>query len=313
MLLYVPVPQQSGFTESLQNIGELENKGFELELNGRGFRLGELEIGFNATYATNENEVITLGKDQDQIIYSNLSTFITEVGHPIAQFYTYDIIGVYRSQSEIDNDEVIPLAGTEVGDYIVRDTDGDGVITADDRVMQGDYNPDFTYGFGITLNYKGFDLNAQFFGIEGRKVVDNMVYRAESGEGFFVPTKHYFNNYFNDRNPDGFFRRPDFSSFSSAGRLTRTSSLSVYDGDYFRLRSLQIGYTLPSKVTDILGIDGARVYFTGNNLFNITDFRGYNSDGIDTRSEERQTLSRGLINSASPFTRFLAIGVNVKF
>lgn len=313
MLLNVPVPQQSGFTESLQNIGELENKGFELELNGRGFRSGELEIGFNATYATNENEVIALGKDQDQIIYSNLSTFITEVGHPIAQFYTYDIIGVYRSQSEIDNDEVIPLAGTEVGDYIVRDTDGDGVITADDRVMQGDYNPDFTYGFGITLNYKGFDLNAQFFGIEGRKVVDNMVYRAESGEGFFVPTKHYFNNYFNDRNPDGFFRRPDFSSFSSAGRLTRTSSLSVYDGDYFRLRSLQIGYTLPSKVTDFLGIDGARVYFTGNNLFNITDFRGYNSDGIDTRSEERQTLSRGLINSASPLTRFLAIGVNVKF
>ena len=55
MLLNVPVPQQSGFTESLQNIGELENKGFELELNGRGFRLGELEIGFNATYATNEN------------------------------------------------------------------------------------------------------------------------------------------------------------------------------------------------------------------------------------------------------------------
>ncbi len=313
MLLSVPVPQQSGFSSSLQNIGELENKGFELELSGVGFRSGGLEIGFNTTFATTRNKVLALGKDQDQIIYNNLSTFITKIGHPIAQFYTYDIIGVYRDQSDIDNDPVTSLPGTEVGDYIVRDADGNGLIDANDRVMQGDYNPDFTYGFGINLRFKGFDLDAQFFGIEGRKVVDNMVYRSESGEGFFVPTKYYFDNYFNEGNPDGFFRRPDFSSFSSAGRLTRTSSLSVYDGDYFRLRSLQIGYTLPASIIDHLGIQSIRFYFTGNNLFNITNFRGYNADGIDTRGNNQQVLSRGMINSASPLTRFMALGVNIKF
>lgn len=313
MLLDVPVPQQSGFSESLQNIGELENKGFELEVSGRGYSIGNLMIGFNANYSTNRNKVIALGNGQDQIIYSNLITFITKVGHPIAQFYNYDVTGVYTSQTEIDNDPVTPLAGTEVGDYIVRDANDDGVIDSDDRVMQGDYNPDFTYGFGINLNFKGFDLNAQFYGVEGRKVTDNMVYRSESGEGFFVPTKYYFDNYFNERNPEGFFRRPDFSSFSSAGRLTRSSDLAVLDGDYFRLRSLQIGYNLPENMTEYLKVEGMRIYFTGNNIFNITKFRGYNSDGLDTGSTERQTLSRGVIQSAGPLTRFVALGLNIKF
>lgn len=313
MLLEVPVPQQSGFSTSLQNIGELENKGFELELSGVGYNVGELEIGFNATYSANRNKVLALGKDQDQLIYSNRAYFLTKVGQPIAQFYNYDVVGVYKSQSEIDGDPITPLPGSEVGDYIVRDSDGNGMINADDRVTMGDYNPDFTYGFGVTLNWKGFDLNAQFIGVEGRKVVDYMVYSAESGEGFQIPSKHYFDNYFNDRNPEGFFRRPDFSSFSSAGRLTRASNLSIHDGDYFRLRNLQIGYTLPGKVADYLGITGARVYFTGNNIFQLTKFRGYNPDGIDIRSTQQQVLSRGAINSASPVTRFIALGVNVKF
>ncbi len=314
LLLDVPVPQQSGFSRSLQNIGELENKGFELEVKGNNFELGDFRLGFNANITTNQNEVLALGEGQDQIIESNGGmTFLTKIGGSIAEFYTYDIIGVYRTQEQLDTETITPLAGTEVGDYVVRDANGDGQITPDDRVALGDYNPDFTYGFGFTVNYKGFDLSAQFTGVEGRKASDNMVYDAESGEGFFVPTQYYFDNYFNDRNPNGFFRRPDFSSFSSAGRITRASSLSVYDADYFRLRSLQLGYNFKQNITDYLGIDFLRLYMTGNNIFNISDYRGYNPDGLDTSTNRRQTLTRGWINSTSPLTRFVALGLNVKF
>ena len=313
LLLEVPVPEQSGFSKSLQNIGELANRGFELELNGRGFKIGEIGLGFNANFTTNNNEVIALGNDQTQIIQSNGGMgFITKVGESVAQFYAYDIVDVYRTQEQIDGDAITPLSGTEVGDYVVRDVNGDGKITSDDRTVLGDYNPDFIYGFGFNIDYKGFDLTMQFTGIEGRKAADRMVYYTESGEGFFVPSQYYFDNYFNDDNPNGFFRRPDFSSFSSAGRLTRSSSLSVLDADYFRLRSLQIGYTLPTDFTQRAGIDGLRVYMTGNNIFNISDFRGYNPDGIDTRNNTTQTLTRGWIQSASPLTRFIAFGINVK-
>ena len=183
LLLQVPVPQQSGFSQSLQNIGELDNTGFELELRGNHFKLGDINFGFNANIATNDNEVIALGNGQTQIIQNNGGmNFLTRVGESIAQFYAYDIIGVYQSQSEIENDAITPLRGTEVGDYIVNDVNGDGQITSEDRTILGDYNPDFTYGFGFNVNYKGFDLSVQFNGVEGRKAADRMVYYAESGE-----------------------------------------------------------------------------------------------------------------------------------
>ena len=314
LLLNVPVPQQSGFSQSLQNIGELDNTGFELEIRGNHFKVGAIDFGFNANIFTTQNEVVALGADQNQIITSNGGMgFITRVGEPIAQFYAYDILDVYRTQEQVNGDPITPLPGTEVGDYVVRDVNGDGQITPDDRTFLGDYNPDFTYGFGINAFFKGFDLNLQFTGVSGRKAADRMVYFADSGEGFFVPSQHYADNYFTDDNPDGFFRRPDFSSFSSAGRLTRASSLSVLDADYFRLRSLQLGYTLPSRITQGIGIESLRLYVTGNNIFNVSDYRGYNPDGLDTRSNNTQTLTRGWINTTNPLTRFLAFGANVKF
>jgi len=314
LLLSVPVPQQSGFSTSLQNIGELDNNGFEVEFRGRGFKVGEVGLGFNLNATTNQNRVVALGAGQDQIITSNGGMgFITRVGDPIAQFYAYDIIGVYRDQESIDSDPITPLAGTEVGDYIVRDTDGDGEITADDRALLGDYNPDLIYGFGVNVDYKGFYLAAQFTGVEGRKAADRMVYYTESGEGFFVPNQYYVDNYFSPENPDGFFRRPDFSSFSSAGRLTRSSSLEVMDADYFRLRSLQLGYNFTGAAAAKIGADAVRIYVTGNNIFNFTNFRGYNPDGIDARNNSTQTLTRGWIQSTAPVTRFMAIGVNLKF
>ena len=313
LLLNVPVPQQSGFSSSLQNIGELENKGLELELRGNGFKLGEVNFGFNANWATTENKVLALGNGQDQIIQSNGIDFITRVGQPMAQMYVYDILDVYRSQEQISSDPIKPLAGTEIGDYVVRDANGDGKITSDDRTPSGDFNPDFTYGFGWNASFKGFDLALQFNGVEGRKAVDRMVWYSESGEGFFVPTKYYVDNYFSDNNPDGFFRRPDYASFSSAGRLTRNSTLSILDADYFRLRSLQLGYTLPTSLTNRFGVQNLRFYITGNNIFNISDFRGYNPDGIDNSSNTRQTLTRGYITTTNSLTRFVAFGMNVKF
>lgn len=313
LLLSVPVPQQSGFSTSLQNIGELKNTGVELELKANHFKMGDIHFDINANFSTTQNEVLALGNGQTQIIQSNRLDFITKIGQPIAQMYAYDIIGVYRTQEQLAADPITPLAGSEVGDYVVRDVNGDGKITSDDRTELGDYNPDFIYGFGFNAAYKGFDLGVQFFGIEGRKVVDYMVYSSESGEGFFVPTQYYFDNYFTDDNPDGFFRRPDFASFSSAGRLTRSSSLAVLDADYFRLRSLQLGYTFDKSLTQKMGVQSLRLYVTGNNIFNITEYRGYNPDGIDTNSNTTQTLTRGAINSANPLTRFVAFGVNVKF
>lgn len=315
LLLNVPVPQQTGYSTSLQNVGELENKGFELSVRGNNFNFGDLKIGFNANLATNKNEVLALGKGQNQIIAGfNGIDFLTKVGEPIAQFYAYEIIGVFKSQAEIDaatSSGVIPLAGTMVGDYIVRDANGDGEITPDDRITLGDYNPELTYGIGFNLDYKGFDLLVQFDGINGRKLYDRMLRNAEAGEGFVIPSQYYFDNYWHPtRNPNGFFAAPNFGNFSSARRPTRASSLSVLDADYFRLRSLQIGYTLPDDLVEKVGMTKARVYFTGNNLFHSTNnYRGLSSEAI----REGNILTRGVNYTGTPTSRFIALGITANF
>ncbi len=309
LLLKVPVPQQSGFDTSLQNIGELKNRGFEFELRGKGFKLGGLLLGFNTNLTANVNEVLALGADQGQIIASSGgSTYLTKIGEPIAQFYGWDIIGVYKTQEDIDSTP--HLSGTLVGDYKVRDADGDGDVDSDDRVPLGTYNPDFTYAFGMNMAYKSFDLSLSFTGVEGRKVYDHLTARGlEVGEGFTTASQYYFDNYYHaERNPDGFFAAPNLGNFSSARRNTRMSSITVSDGDYFRLRNIQIGYTFPKSTLKAVGISRLRVYATANNLFTITKYRGLNSEGI-----RPGTLTNGYARSAGSIPRLIAGGLNVTF
>ncbi|MDN5204370.1 TonB-dependent receptor [Fulvivirgaceae bacterium BMA10] len=309
LLLEVPVPQQSGFSFSLQNIGEVKNRGFELELNGRGFKYGDLTIGFHANLTTNDNEVIALGPDQDQIIASRGgSTYLTRIGGPIAEIYGWDIIGVYKSQEEIDNTPHMP--GTLVGDYMVRDADGDGDVDDDDRVGLGTYNPDFTYTIGANLAFRGFDFSFSFTGVEGRKVYDHLTARGlEVGEGFTTASQYYFDNRYHPvNNPNGFFAQPNLGNFSSARRNTRMSSITVSDGDYLRLRSIQLGYSLPESMLNNIGLTKARVYLAANNLFTVTDFRGINTEGgID------DPLRQGYVRSTASIPRTVFGGINVTF
>ena len=306
LLLNVPVPAQSGYTSSLQNIGEIENKGLEIELNGQGFQVGNVELGMNVNFATNKNKVLSLGPDQDRIISSSGGLpFLTEVGSPIAQLYGYEVIGVYKSQEEIDNTP--SLKGTMIGDYIVKDTDGDGDVDSDDRIPLGTYNPDFTYGFGLNAKFKNFDFSAQFEGIKGRKVYDYTIMLMEAGEGFISTTPYYNDNYYDpETNPEGTLAAPNLGNFSSARRNTKASSVIVQNGDYFRLRTFQLGYTLPKKIINKVNITNLRVYFSVNNLFTITKYRGINSEGTTNNP-----LKSGYVRSTAAVPRTFVFGLNM--
>ena len=312
LLLEVPVPQQTGFSTSLQNVGEIENRGFEFDVKLRGIKIGSLQFGLSANLSTNKNEVISLGPGQEQIIVNGTwMDFNTRVGRSIAELYTYDVIGIFKSQDEINNainNGVVPLTGTGVGDYIVRDVNGDGVITPDDRTFLGDYNSEIVYGFGLNAEFKGFDISLQFDGIQGRELYDRLRILNESGDGFQIPTQHYFDNYYHPtRNPDGYYLSPNFNQ-SAARNITRASSVNVKNADFFRLRSLTLGYTIPEELSRKLGLNRARVYFTGNNLFQITNYRGLFSEGI-----QPNILLRGLNFNALPVQRFMAMGVTLNF
>ena len=308
LLLNVPIPEQSGFVSSLQNIGKVQNSGFELELSGNNYNVGPLKLGFNANIATNRNKVLALAPGQTQIIQGAESNFITKVGGPIAELYGYNITGVYKSQDMIN--KTPHLAGTLVGDYIVEDVNHDGVIDSRDQKAFGTYNPKFTYGFGGSISYKSFELNFSFNGVAGRKIFDRgLATLDDSGEGFAMPSQYYFDNRYDPiANPNGFYAAPNLGNLSSARRLTRASSIFYYDASYLRLRNLQLAYNLPEALTSKVKISHVRLYATANNLFTWTKYRGYNPDATSSN-----VLTDGLANANYPVARSFIFGANVTF
>jgi TonB-linked SusC/RagA family outer membrane protein len=309
LLLNVPVPEQSGFSSSIQNVGKIQNSGLELELAGNNIDLGPVTWGFSGNIATNQNKVLALAPGQDQIISGSVSQFLTRVGGPIAQMYGYNIIGVYKTQDQLNSTP--RLAGTLLGDYIVEDLNGDGVIDLNDRKTFGTYNPKLTYGFSSNFAYKNIELSFSLVGIVGRKIFDQQLSsQEESGEGFGVPNTYYFaNRYHPTNNPDGFLAQPNLGNFSSARRQVRSSSIFFKDADYLRLRNVQIAYNLPRTWASAIKLAGARVYVTANNLLTLTSFLGYNPDATSTGN----VLTNGFSQANYPVARSYTAGLSVNF
>lgn len=306
LLLQVPVPEQSGYDSALQNVGRASNKGFELELSGTNIKLGPLNWNFGANIATNKNKVLELGPGQNQIVTGTNSAFRTKVGGPIAELYGYNVTGVYKNQSEIDNSPHV--AGTLLGDYIVQDVNNDGKITPDDRMGFGTYAPKVTYGFNSSFGYKNFELSFSINGIWGRKIYDNGLVNMESGEGFSMADTYYYENRYHPvNNPNGFLAQPNTNY--SANRLnTNASSIFFQKADYLRLRNVQLTYNFSSGLLSKLKVSRASVYVTGNNLLTITNFRGFNPDATSDN-----VLTSGYSYSNYPIARSFVAGFNLTF
>lgn len=309
LLLNVPVPEQSGFSSSLQNIGEIQNTGIELEISGKGIRIGQITVEPFGNITTNKNEVLALAPGQTQIITGQGSAFRTRVGGPIAELYGYKVVGVFKTAEEIKSRPVLP--GTLTGDYIIEDVNGDGALTTADRTGFGTYNPKFTFGFGTNLTYKNFELSLVFNGVQGRTVhTFDQAYITEVGEGFGVPTQNYFDNRYHPvNNPDGFYAQPNLGNFSAARRDTRAASIYFVNADFVRLRTAQLSYTLPKATLSKLHLSNLRLYVTGNNLFTLTDFTNFNPEATTSDS----VLTSGYSRGDYPIAKSLIFGIRANF
>lgn len=311
LLLNVSITSVSGFNTALQNLGEVKNEGFEIALRSRNF-VKDFTWSTDLNLSTNKNEVMSLNA-QNEPIFSRGGAgvrHITRVGDPIGSYYGYVVDGIYQNQDDITNavsDTQAPNPAP--GDLRFKDINGDGKITADDRTVTGSYFPDFTWGITNSFSFKGVDLSVIIQGVEGNEILNLTRRHLGNGEANFNSYALWNNRWKSAENPgNGIIPRADRET-GRHGNNNRPSSFQVEDGSFIRLRNITLGYTFPENNILNGNIDKLRLYVTGNNLFTLTDYLGYNPEVSNISGG----LTPGEDYGAYPLNKTIVFGINLNF
>jgi hypothetical protein len=240
--------------------------------------------------------VLRLGDENDPLPGINS---MTSVGRSTGEIYVYEAEGIFQNQAEIDAHAT--QSNARPGDVKFRDVDGDGLITSDDRTYQGVTIPKYSYGLNFNADYKNFDFSFAFVGAGGHKAY-NGTYNALMIGGLLNHSTDML-NYWTPDNTDTNVPRPDVRESNANAR---PSSRFVQDASYLRLQNIQLGYTLPLK--DNKFIEKVRLYASGQNIFVITDFTGYDPDFMNDG-----LLSRGFESGSFPNPRTFIFGIEASF
>ncbi|MEQ6121254.1 TonB-dependent receptor [Reichenbachiella sp. MALMAid0571] len=307
MLLSPPTIGAQGNNPSpYLNIGQVRNKGLEIELNWRNTK-GEFSynIGGNASFISNEVTKLVDGTFLASRFYGRPDQEISRTyeNNPIGTFYGWKTDGLFQTQSDIDNHAEQP--GAVPGDVRFVDINDDNVIDDQDRTILGSPHPKMSYGINANMSYKGFDVTLFFMGVAG---VD--IYNADRMQG--IDASYPFNLYSEVTNrwtgPGTSNEIPRVSTLRTNLNY-RTSDMFIESGDFLRLKNLTIGYTLSSDVTDKVGLSRLRFYFTGQNVFTITGYSGLDPELGLTDG----TTQLNVDYAQFPQARTFMLGVNIGF
>ncbi len=326
------------------NAGALENKGFEWTLNTVNIDTRDFTWRTGFTFSLNRNKVTKLYTETSSItgkIGSDTYTN-TVVGQPIAQFYGYNVIGMFKELDDFyvkdrngdfmldDNFNKILVAVPEgkiikeneiwYGDYIFEDVNGDGVINESDRKFIGNPEPKFSFGFNSTFTYKDFDLNIFLNGVYGNKVynfIRETYTNPMRNSNLLLETVNLANVELID--PDGgrtlqnmHVANADATvcrvALHDANKNNRMSSYFVEDGSYIRVKNISLGYTFPKKLIKRAGLDNLRLYFNVQNPFTFTKYKGFDPE---IGAYNYNVLTRGIDHARYPSQTIYTFGLNV--
>jgi TonB-linked SusC/RagA family outer membrane protein len=307
MLLSPPAIGTQGRNPSpFLNVGEVRNKGFEIELNWQDQK-GELSYSIGANAAFISNEVISLveGSFLASRLYGRPAQELsrTYVGSPIATFYGWKADGLFQTQAEVDSHAI--QSGAVPGDVRFVDINNDNVIDDKDRGIIGSPHPKMTYGINSNFSYKGFDLTMFFMGVTGVDILN-----ADRMQG--LDASYPFNLYSEITS-----RWTGQGTSNTIPRVStlrtnlnhRTSDMFIESGDFLRLKNLTIGYTLPTAVVENMSLSLLRLYLSGQNVFTITDYSGLDPELGLTQGNLQQNVDFAQF----PQPRTFLLGVNIGF
>ncbi len=310
MLLGVQAPAHVGNRYSATaNVGTVRNQGIEISLDHR-HKVGHFSynIGGNISFVRNKLTALNGG----QPVYGDVT--ICDEGLGLYTFWGYEYEGVWSSDEEVWNwwrntptNAALPFTAENMdmlqktqpfhaGDAKFKDQNGDGKIDDLDKVDIGNPFPWLTYGLNFGADFYGVDLSLFFQGVAGNEIYNNVRVRTE-GRGTEATLSTRMRDVWTAANPDGTIPNPYGNSLNFA-----TSSRFVENGAYFRLKNVQLGYTIPQKYTKKAYIDRFRIYATVSNLFTITKYTGYDPE-----------IGGGVDYGNYPQSRTFTFGVNVDF
>jgi TonB-linked SusC/RagA family outer membrane protein len=294
------LPLSSGYDAVTGNFASLQNKGIELSLGGDIIRSRDLRWNVNANISFNRNKLLRLSDDTTQETAIN-NFNILRVGSPLGLFKTYVYDGLFQAGDSILPGQ--PVTKPRPGAQRVRDVSGpdgkpDGKITDADRIITGDANPKFVYGFSTSVQYKGFDFSAFFSGVYGSKIYNLARWSLENpvgGRNLLAGAA----NRWTTTNTTGDFQ---VAAGSSGGRLP-LSNRYLEDGSFLRCKNLSLGYSFKVK-----GVSNLRTYVSANNLFTITSYTGFDPE---VGSFGNSNTQFGVDNIVYPASRSFLFGIQV--
>ena len=299
LLLNNPVSYVTGFNNGIVNLGKVKNSGWELELRTKNIAKPNFSWNTTVIASTNKNELLDYGESDGALTedgFNRSSQWINSVGNPISSFWGY----VVDKELAIEywDSPWIPING-QSEDVIVKDLNGDGLITEDDKTILGNPYPEIVWSVSNEFNFGNFDFSFMIQGSMGAEVKN-------------IGDQYFFSQW------NG--ATSDEQAVVDAGIISDASFLKprihtddiISSAGYFSLRNVNLGYTIPEGALAPLGISSCRIYMSGQNLVYITsaDYHGFNPEYIDSNNTPQ---SYGAQRAGTPLFRTMTFGLNVNF
>ncbi len=296
--LLAKVPGLSGSVPGMGNLGEIENKGFELAASWRD-QVGDWGYSIGANLTTIKNKVKSLVQEGYSLIDGDKSISYTMGGYPIGYFYGYKVEGIYQSEEDIANSPKNTLAVVKPGDLKFKDLDDDGEITTSDRTLIGNPTPDFTYGITLGLSYKNFELSVDMMGQYG-----NEIYRTWDNYNWsqFNFMKQRLGRWTGEGTSN---TQPILDTTHTINNMN--SEYYIEDGSFFRLRNIQLAYNFDRQLIGKIGLQALKVYVNGQNLKTWKNNTGY------TPEIGGKATAFGIDTGSYPMPAIYTFGINLTF
>lgn len=305
------IPVASGFSSINYNVGELEFWGHEITINSRNLT-GEFQWDTNLNISINRNTINSLVKPgfikRNNSIYSDY--YRQQEGHALGEFYGFIFQGLYNTKEEVANGPEIQIGGffSDVGTIRIKDVNGDGLITADDRTFIGDPTPDFNFGFTNNFRYKNLDLGITLTGQVGGKILNPTKWayltNLDGARNLLTAVKDRWRSI---ENPgSGVYPRTERGT-TAIGRAVNTQWIE--NGTYLTASNITLGYNFEFNNSSYM--KNLRLFTSIQRAFTITDYSGINPEinagGVNP------TNGIGIDETAYPVPRTISIGLNAKF